>query len=415
MLFSAVIIISLCLYAVLAWKKTDTAICVLLVLLPSYCVRFQIFAIPTTYLEMLLIILCFATILRVKKLPELLQSDSPYRIPILILIISGIVGIIVTPEFYKGMGLFRAYIIEPIFFFLIFISAIRTKKQLEKIIWSLGILGAWVGAFAILQFFTNWNLPNAYAEEIPRRMTSVFSYPNALALLLVPLWILYFFLLRKNSIFSQKTMPLRIAFLAIMGVGIFLSFSDGAWVAILASLLLYSLFTKHRLKILSLCAIIAIIAMIIPTSRNYIVNLVMFRDVSGDVRIALWQGTWNMLKANPLFGAGLSGFPETYKLYKLNKHVELLQYPHTTIFNWWSELGLLGLFAFASILAIYFKILAQFIRLKKNIPLYAALLVVMVGINIQGLVDVIYFKNDLAVLFWTIVGLAYVSINKNNQ
>jgi len=110
----------------------------------------------------------------------------------------------------------------------------------------------------------------------------------------------------------------------------------------------------------------------------------------------------------------LAGFPTIYDQYRLIKHTELLLYPHNIIFNFWTELGLAGLIIFIWLIVKFFS---QGIKFKKvrltlnssfSFSLPLVLLGTMIAVLVYGLVDVPYFKNDLSVFFWLLIGLLVV-------
>ena len=76
--------------------------------------------------------------------------------------------------------------------------------------------------------------------------------------------------------------------------------------------------------------------------------------------------------------------------------MEVFQYPHNILLNIWSETGLLGLIAFSCILITWVRRGSGPRTTDLILPILTALLV-------HGLVDVPYFKNDLAVAFWLFV------------
>jgi len=108
-----------------------------------------------------------------------------------------------------------------------------------------------------------------------------------------------------------------------------------------------------------------------------------------------------MLKASPIVGAGLSGYQTAIKPYHVNTWMEIFLYPHNIVLTIWSELGLLGLIAAGLLLAWFAK---QLLARRDSIAVMLASS--MVIILIHGLVDVPYFKNDLAVIFWMLLVFA---------
>ena len=83
--------------------------------------------------------------------------------------------------------------------------------------------------------------------------------------------------------------------------------------------------------------------------------------------------------------------------------MERLIYPHNLFLNFWTETGLVGLLSFAGILGYAFY-LGYKIR-KNNLIWGAGLITALAVFLIHGLVDVPYFKNDLAMLFWIIISI----------
>ena len=344
------------------------------------------------------------------------QPRPPYLAPIIALWVVGLVSSFITPDLPAALGLYKAYIIEPTLFYFVFIHTITDKKQYKAVIWSLGALALWVSLIAILQFFTGMGIPEPYGQEIPRRATSVFPFPNAVSLLITPIFILFAAIFMKIKFFRRKNIWWGLEVLILSGMAILASFSEGAWIAIVFVIGLLALTTPLRWRIISAALLVFLAVILIPPARDYSVRLLTFQDVSGDVRLALWQGTWNLLRDRPVFGAGLGGFPAVYPEYKLDRHVELLQYPHNIFLNWWTELGFAGLIILIWMLVLFFR--QGWHALRHEHDDYRSpwpLLAVMTGIIIHGLVDVPYFKNDLAVLFWVWLGLMTIITREHKQ
>jgi O-antigen ligase len=159
-----------------------------------------------------------------------------------------------------------------------------------------------------------------------------------------------------------------------------------------------------------------------PSFRSEIIDKVFLRDLSGRLRINIWQGAWQMVKDSPILGQGLGGYqilaPQYQKPYYGPNgsglvSVETHPYPHSLFLTIWLELGLLGLIIFFLILFHFFKI--GFQKIKKEPILISSLMGAMLVILIYGLVDTPYFKNDLAILFWVIVALMMGIRNLENK
>ena len=125
------------------------------------------------------------------------------------------------------------------------------------------------------------------------------------------------------------------------------------------------------------------------------------------IRFYIWEGTLQMLFDRPFFGAGLNGFPQVYWSYHVREYWEMVQYPHNIFLTIWSELGVLGLLAFGWLI---FNFLRKIQGLKgKNVAaLRLGIMGALVYMFFHGLVDVPYFKNDLAVQFWLLLSLLVI-------
>jgi putative inorganic carbon (HCO3(-)) transporter len=129
------------------------------------------------------------------------------------------------------------------------------------------------------------------------------------------------------------------------------------------------------------------------------------------LRLATWSATLRMLRAHPLFGAGISGYQTVMAHYRTrNLHPE--PYAHNIFLTTWSELGLIGLAAFV---VIFFGLLWRAWRsVGAASELYRPLLWGIFGawvvFGVHGLVDSPYWKNDLSVEFWILSALEVVAI-----
>jgi len=179
------------------------------------------------------------------------------------------------------------------------------------------------------------------------------------------------------------------------GLAALLAKSDGGMLALAVATWLVLIVRKETRRIAIGLAIVGvvIIALVAPV-RNAFIEQATFSGWSGRVRTWTWTETWNMLKDRPVLGAGFGGYPTVFKPYHEKTFIEIFQYPHTIVFNFWSETGLMGLIAFGWAIVVWVRKRASWIALA---PLAAIL--------VHGLVDVPYFKNDLAIAFWLLVFL----------
>jgi O-antigen ligase len=192
--------------------------------------------------------------------------------------------------------------------------------------------------------------------------------------------------------------------------------------------------------VLGFVAASVVVIAIIPGGITLVRQKLTLNDFSGQVRKAQWAETWQMLKDDNriITGAGLANYQKAIEPYhvpgifyndgtdkdfrlhvvfnddykrKVWRPVEIYLYPHNIILNFWTELGLVGVLLFVWIFALVIYYLSLIIyhskKNKDNAGLFLALgiLGAFIVIIVHGLVDVPYFKNDLACIFWVLIAL----------
>ncbi|HPA25585.1 MAG TPA: O-antigen ligase family protein [bacterium] len=427
------LIIYCLLFIFLALKNFKWTLYLVIFTLPAYLIRFNIFGLPLTLLEIEIVLLCIVFLIKnYNKLKITNYSLLFYSTTLFV--IAATISVFVSPNPYAAAGTWKAYFIEPILFCLVFIKTIK-KEDLKNIIYILSAQVFLLSIFAIYQKFTGAFITNPFwATAATRRVTSVFPYPNALALYLAPLLTLflgYFIFEIKNSKLFQNSklkiqnyLPVCYQILIIISgtLAIYFTKSKGALFGLLFGIIFYAIFYKpYRKYFIALLGIVALLSFYLIGAHK--INLSGTSTVSGgdsiSVRTAMWSETWEMLKQQPWLGAGLAGYQSAVAPFHKKSYIEIYLYPHNIILNFWSEIGLLGLSAFIAIIVWFYK--TGFfchprldLESRKPAPVHQAdikiiFLSAMTALLIHGLVDAPYFKNDLAILFWLIIGLLIVS------
>jgi putative inorganic carbon (HCO3(-)) transporter len=366
----------------------------ILALLPTYLIRFRI-GIPTTLLEILIVVFLFTTLLKlIAKPSDLSKIKQLGKINYVIagFALAAIISTLISPDKRVALGQLKAFIIEPVLLFYAILLTIKADELKTSLKWLL-LSASVISLFGILQYFTFILLPLRFwgtGAEV-ERITSFFDYPNALALYLAPLIGFYFTLWLKKYSLGIKNYTLATA-LAIMSIALILTFSRGGLVAavvVCALLLVQHYGCKKTLPSMVICALI--LFLISPIRQRLLLGLT---DPSSNAHFGLWQIAFEKITQNPIFGNGLAGFAT------LNLSVN---YPHNLFLNFWLELGLLGLVSFCAIVILAWQ------TIKKNQPLSLAAGVFLLILVLHGFVDVPYFKNDLSVMFWFTISIFYLN------
>ncbi len=477
-------------FTVIAFYNLRWGIFIILAALPSYLIRFQVLRIPMTMLEVMILMIFLVWLFKNFQFPPTtskvldgigtisnFQQNVKCQMSkikdqwllfffISLFLLSATIGMFVSSQSFDGTlpnlreaaGIWKAYFIEPILFFIVLISEFRKNvkksdflgksdfdaaKNFKFIVSALGISAFYISICAILQRFFGVPIPAPWQAEM--RVTSIFPYPNAVGLFLAPLIPLFFYQIIFNFKFLIFNQFLISKFLNLFSwsvvmilsiLSIYFAKTEAALAALAAGLFFFLLFynNKTRLILVLLFLCFSVSLFLFGDSFSAIKDKLLLKDWSGMTRITMWSETWQMLKDRPIFGAGLSGYQTAILSYHKAQWMEVFLYPHNIIFNFWSEIGLLGLLSFAAIVVLFFwnlRIwnllgnwkLSRFHRglltlseeignydgTKINRVVFLAIASSMIALLVHGLVDVPYFKNDLSVLFWLIVGLTIVS------
>ncbi len=381
-------------------------LCLLLVLAPSYVIRFQIVNVPLNFLEILVAIFLVSFTIWIhknkltKEFKEYIKAQPKLLKSFFVLFfLSGLISTIISPNLQKATGQFLVLFLMPmlVYFPAGFILANPiTKIRFVKIIFlTIGL----ISIYGIIQYFTLIGLPSQWwgnANE-PKRILSFFEYPNAFALYLAPLLAFLLPFVRQSSLSKLYKISYFLGLAALL-----LTLSRGGWLGFVAALIVYIIFfaeKKERLTALTGFIIASIIILATPNLR-YRVILPFMGEKSTVSRFSLWQTAEKMISDSPILGKGLTGFKSNYDKYNTDPNLASLNYPHNIFLNFWVETGLLGLLSF---LGLSYFFITKAIKQKGLISV--AIILFLTAIYFHGLADAPYFKNDLALIFWILLSL----------
>lgn len=414
------IVSALAAFGVITMRNRVNALAVLMGCLPLYLVRFSIGPIPSTLLEGMIIVLFIVWVIEKKGIRGVVRflratvadasrAEAVLYLFLYLFVLASTVSVAFSPAPRAALGVWRAYILEPALFFMVFLNTITTRAQLWRVLSASIISGTLIALVAVYQKLTGWNIPTPWIAE--RRVTSIYPYPNAVGLYLAP--IVWFALGRcKNFLSDKKFVSAGVAGTGalLMVVAILCSQTEAAIVALAITAvgvgLLWS--KKTRIGVVGVAAVCAFIFLSFPRIAEPVTEKLLLRDWSGSVRIVTWKETIEMLKDSPVFGAGLAGYAQAMVPHHTATHLEIFLYPHNIFLNFWSETGAVGLVTFLLLCATVFVVLYEGARQSRERILAYMVGAGLVTILIHGLVDVPYFKNDLAVQFWFLVGSVVV-------
>ena len=377
--------------------------------MPLYVVRWRVGPLPTTLLENLILLtglLYFVALLRHRaRLPK----RTPYDIPILVFLLAGAVGIFVAPDHRAALGIYRAFLLEPVAIFYVATAVLRSVDDLKPLLVA-GAISASLLSLAVISTFAGV-LVNGHLVD--NNAPGVFGInPNAVALYLGPIaavaagFVLFATTWNARWVASAVLVIVLPALACTLSRGALLA---GAVLAVVAVLSVRN--TRLRLGLLAAAIAGGLALSQVPFVAARLANQLDPHHSTLVLREAIWSVTLRMLHDHPLFGAGISGYQTVMKLYRTsNLHPE--PYAHNIFLTTWSEVGLVGVAAFTIILlGLLWRAWREFDSAPDLYrPLLWGIFGAWVVFIVHGLVDSPYWKNDLSLEFWILAAVEVIAI-----
>jgi len=375
--------------------------------MPAYTLRWHVGFYPTTVLEDAILLTVASFVFESWRLRVVPTLNSPFTLPAAIFLIAGAISVVAAPDPRAALGIYRAYLIEPIAFFFVIGGVVNSARRASAVLAGLAAGGAVVGianSAVVLEAIRLGTLNSAVTAPVV-----IYTNANDVALFLVPLSALAGSIALYSADGRQRL--LSVVFLAIAVGSTLLSFSRGGYLALAAVALGLALSHRRRWRLLSAAVAVGIVLVLVPPINHRLAVELNFSNPNNTLvgRFELWRVSLKMLQQHIVFGAGLSGFARAIAPLWNPTHTDRFIYPHNIVLTFWSETGLLGLAAFVWLMLTG---LAQGWRGWRTgeaawRPLQLGVVLALVAVVVHGMVDVPYFKNDLSLEFWTLMGLAW--------
>lgn len=376
--------------------------------IPAYLIRFSFFGAPFTLLEIFIYILFIVWIFQFKK-GRKMRFDAKIWFPVLLLFYGATVSTIFSSNLIASAGIWKSYFLDPLLFLAVFIDVfgrMDAKNQELKInsLLRCFLFSGYLVAIIAFAYLLSKNL------TYDGRLSAFYLSPNHLAMFLAPIFLVNLYFLLKTSGIKRVVLFSGAILVALL---LYATHSFGAWVGLMVSVLFW-LFLKYKLlsdrKIILGFVIFsgflfAAIIWKLPDIADYF-------DVSGrsslHSRLMIWRSAIEILKDNWILGIGPGMFQEYYLAYQkyFTPYLEwAVPQPHNIFLAFWLQTGILGIIGF-----VYTTIMLCFCLNKKNYTgLHLLVISFLIYFFVHGLVDTIYWKNDLALIFWFFAGIALIA------
>lgn len=423
------------------------------------------FFVPTIYLPIAIALLLFFSMIFVS--PEIGVIISIFMIPfcslfanpsIAITVFAGISILSYLIKLFKGKRIFKVELIDLsviaffiivlmggmitvggqdslfsaimscilIFGFFCVVNLMRTEKWLNRGVLALVSSSVIVSVIGILEYMfgfaaSGW-VDTSKFGYIEGRATSLFDNPNVLAMYLIMTFPL---LLAKVSDASTKKGRFIAGFSVLATVlCIIFTWSRGAWLALIASTLLYLVIRSRK----TLSAIIVFlltlpaISFIVPLGiRLRFASIGDITDSSTYYRVYTWRGSLNAIRENLFsgYGYGSRAFAEIYPQYAY-AGMEGAEHSHSLFLQILFGVGIFGLLIFAVFIFLFAQKNFEHIKngSKDNIQkMSSAAFCSVIAALVMGLFDNIWYNYRILFLFWIVAGIscAYVRLGDREK
>ncbi len=373
--------------------------------LPLYYVKLTILHIPTNVIEILVLLLFIVTILSASK-DRLLKIPYSFQIGLIILGIA--LGCIVSVDHQAAFGILKGWFVVPIVFFWC-VNALFGVEDIDIIGWAALVSLLSVSIYALLQWVGLIGATSSQGSSVVQyvsqhRAAAFYESPNFLAMYLAPLIVFSYGLLQTKAIKIWWCLLV----LALPVIMLLATQSRAGVLALLAGLLVL-IFTQA----LRGGAINKKTSIMVLTISVVLVSIILFyRGFDSDGHLFIWQTAINIGARHPIFGIGPGQFQHYFLTYNdgTSYFANLSGYaihPHNIFLNYWLSGGLLAIVGFIWLLISVCRDMAKSTS-RVTIAAWAAIISVLV----HGLFDSTYFKNDLAIIFWLLVAIIYLTKNE---
>lgn len=341
---------------------------------------------------------------------------------------------------------YRTVVIEPLLYFFLARHWLRSRDLRGLAIGAFVGGATLVGLLAIGQVATGQGI---VATEGVRRALGTYNHPNALALYLVRA------VAFVAALVALAGMPRRLSALhvclPVIGMALVFTFSRGAFLGLIAALLVLLAFlitrqvttqvattrrrganeTGGRGSLGLMVAATGIAAALLVAA---VIGLTVVRSESAslDLRQMIWRSTLAMIRDHPAFGVGLDQFLTQYAPRYIDPAAweeRFTSHPHNLFLDFWVRLGIMG---FAWVTWTLGSLVMRLLRALRPPaiptpkrpgrgdvadvgaandelrPVLIAAGVACVAAIVHGLLDNFYFLIDLAFAWWLLLALVQV-------
>lgn len=308
-------------------------------------------------------------------------------------------------------------------FFLV-VNTMRTEKWINRCVSALAASSVIVSIIGILEYILGaassaW-IDKNYFPDIEGRVVSLFENSNVLATYLT----LSLPLVIAKTLKAETRKGKLLGFISILSMlgCVVLTWSRGAWLAVIISLLIMALINNRRtfkmLFVLGLC--VPALPFILPENIvSRFMSIGDLADSSSYYRVYTWRGTIAAIKDYFVGGAGYGNmaYSEIYPQYAY-AGIEAAEHSHNLFLQIFFGLGVFGLLIFLVVIFLFFQKNLEFLSITqdKNLKIFvSAAFSAICGALIMGMFDHIWYNYRVFFVFWIVFAISCAYIRFGNR
>ena len=392
-----------------------------------------------TVVHLITLVMLAAWLIKMNTLGNFELVKTHLDLPILLFL--GIAAVTTLTSIYPYASKIELYkIINYCLLYYLVVNNIKDKRQIKRIATLVVIVGTSLALYGLYNYLGGiekiYTLDKKYYLGM---LTSTYVNHNHIGgyfELAIPLGI---GLVLANQYLPGRTRGSKIlpaAFVSvllmaatfIMITALVFTYSRGAWIGFLGSMVAFGTIISFRLKIfrdwskLKKWGTLAVVALIIISAPILMPDMIKqraatlfefegakFKDMTLQGRLIVNRNTLQMIKDHPILGTGLGTFIYAYPKYRDFRLRKFMNAVHNDYLQYGGEMGIFGLGSFLAILVLFFK---KNLGLLKNLSdkylqsLTIGFLVSIAAIGIHSLGDFNLQIPANALLFWIILALS---------
>lgn len=325
-----------------------------------------------------------------------------------VFVVVGFVGVATSDELEPALPFVRSLVVGLALTFVI-ATQIRTLAQVRTILLGFSLATLGIGAYAAYLYLGDFDTTSGFftaSGELARRVSAGFAQPNQLGgilVLLLPFSV-------AGALIHRGAAPLHLAAIVLGSYGVYVSFSRGALVALLAIPLVFA-----RRRTLLLAAPVLVAAIVLATPDLVRERFATLTEQGSEIatRLDFWRVAVTVWSEAPILGAGVGSFPDAYATARIPGKeflpatiFEPPPHAHNLALQTLAEQGLIGLVALVAVIA---AAAAAALALRRAAVRWirvvgTASLASLVALLVHNLVDVTLLEVT-ATLFWASLGL----------